>query len=74
MKLHRPTFTPRLIRANDAAVLLGMSRSGFDKLARKDPQFPKPIKDGNARQAAVYYVAAEIEAWLQARMDARGAA
>ncbi len=33
--------------------------------------FPKPIKDGDARQAAAYYVVAEVDIWLQAKIAAR---
>lgn len=53
---------------------LDLTRSGLEKLRTKDPSFPKPIKDGESRQAAVYYVMAEIEAWLAAKIAARDAA
>lgn len=53
---------------------LDLTRSGLEKLRIKDPTFPKPIKDGESRQAAVYYVMAEIEAWLAAKIAARDAA
>lgn len=51
--------------------MLSLSRSGLNNLKKRDPSFPTPIKDGNARQASVYYVLAEIEAWLDAKMAAR---
>ncbi len=53
---------------------LDLTRSGLDKLRAKDPTFPKPIKDGDTRQASVYYVLAEVEAWLAAKIAARDAA
>lgn len=59
---------PNLCRAMD------MTRSGIDKLGKNDPIFPKPIKFGESRQAACYYVVEEVEAWLQSKMAQRGAA
>jgi prophage regulatory protein len=52
---------------------LCLSRSGLDKLRAKDPTFPKPWKDGTNRQARVYFVRAEVEAWLRAKLEARAA-
>ena len=63
-----------LIRQLALCDWLDLSRSGLDKLRKKDPTFPKPIKDGCTRQAATYYVVAEVEAWLRAKIDARDAA
>ncbi|MCU1720694.1 helix-turn-helix transcriptional regulator [Pseudomonas sp. 5P_5.1_Bac1] len=62
-----------LIRQSALCDLLDLSRSGLDKLRKKDPTFPKPLKDGESRQAAAYYVMAEIEAWIQLRVAARDA-
>ncbi|MFI8737414.1 transcriptional regulator [Ectopseudomonas toyotomiensis] len=63
-----------LIRQTTLCEWLDLTRSGLAKLRKKDPTFPKPIKDGEARQAAAYYVAAEVEAWLQSKIQARDAA
>lgn len=52
---------------------LDITRSGLEKLRKKDPSFPKPIKDGETRQAAAYYVMAEVEAWLESQIAARDA-
>jgi prophage regulatory protein len=60
-----------LIRQPALCQWLDVTRSGLAKLQAKDPSFPKPIKDGDTRQAAVYYVVAEIEAWLQAKIAKR---
>lgn len=62
---------PTLIKQPAVCTMLGKSRSGLDKTRKRDPSFPKPIKDGHSRQAAVYYVLAEVEAWLEAKMAAR---
>ena len=63
-----------LIRQPALCRWLDLSRSSLDKLRKKDPTFPKPIKDGDTRQAAAYYVLAEVEAWLRAKIEARDAA
>jgi len=67
------TTAKALIRQSSLCDLLDLSRSGLDKLRKKDPTFPKPLKDGDSRQAAAYYVMAEIEAWIQLRVAARDA-
>ena len=69
-----PTPNKALIRQPALCDWLDLSRSGLDKLKKKDPTFPKPIKDGDARQAAAYYVVSEIQSWLQAKIEARDAA
>lgn len=71
-----PATTPSkaLIRQPALCNWLDLSRSGLDKLKKKDPTFPRPIKDGDSRQAAAFYVVAEVEAWLQAKIAARDAA
>lgn len=62
-----------LIRQTSLCKRLDLSRSGLDKLRKKDETFPKPIKDGTTRQAATYYVVAEIEAWIANRIAQRDA-
>lgn len=60
-----------LIRQPALCQWLDVTRSGLAKLKAKDPSFPKPIKDGDARQAAAYYVVAEVDTWLQSKIAAR---
>jgi prophage regulatory protein len=62
-----------LIRQSALCDWLDVSRSGLDKLRKKDPTFPKPIKDGVTRQAAAYYVVAELNDWLAAKIKERDA-
>ena len=68
-----PNNTPAkaLIRKNALCAWLDITPSGLDKLKAKDPAFPKPIKDSSARQAAAYYVVAEVETWLQTKIAQR---
>jgi len=74
MHLHHTPQTKGLIRQPALCTWLDLTRSGLDKLRKKDTTFPKPIKDGETRQAAAYYVVAEVEAWLENRIAARDAA
>lgn len=66
-----PHTSKRLIRQPALCQWLDVTRSGLAKLRVKDPSFPKPIKDGDSRQAAAYYVVVEVEAWLQSKIAAR---
>lgn len=63
-----------LIPQPEVCKAIGQTRSGLEKLRKKDPTFPKPIKFSDSRQAAAYYVVAEVNAWLRARIEARDAA
>lgn len=44
-----------------------MTPVGFSKMAARSAGFPAPIKTGDNRQSAVFYDAAEVEAWIEAR-------
>lgn len=74
MHLNHTPQTKGLIRQPALSIWLDLTRSGLEKLRKKDPTFPKPLKDGELKQAAVYYVVAEVEAWLESRIAARDAA
>lgn len=60
-----------LIRQPALCHWLDVTRSGLVKLQAKDLSFPRPFKHGDTRQAAVYYVVAEVETWLQAKITKR---
>lgn len=68
-----PTIDQALIPQTEVCKVIGQTRSGLDKLRKKDPTFPRPIKFGDSRQAAAYYVIAELNAWLAAKIRARDA-
>lgn len=68
-----PSIDQALIPQPEVCKAIGQTRSGLDKLRKKDPTFPKPIKFSNSRQAAAYYVIAELNAWLAAKIEARDA-
>lgn len=62
-----------LIRQTALCEWLDLSRSGLDKLRKKDPSFPKPIKSGESRQSAAFYVVSEVGAWLEEKKQERDA-
>ncbi len=66
--------TQTLVRQKTLQQELDMSRSYFYKLLENDPTFPQPLKFGNSMQAPVYYVRAEVDAWLETRCRQRGSA
>lgn len=61
---------PYWVSQKDLAKKLAMSADTLNKLVKTDPTFPKKIKLGNTRQAPVYYLLAEVEAWLAAKKSA----
>lgn len=71
--MHIETPNKALIRQTALCEWLDLSRSGLDKLRKKDATFPRPIKDSDARQAAAFYVVSEVQSWLQAKIEARDA-
>ncbi len=56
-----------LIRQHELAKKLNMGLDAFRKLTKTDPLFPQPIKLGTSRQSSVFYVVAEVEAWIEAK-------
>ncbi len=68
-----PTIDQALIPQTEVCKVIGQTRSGLDKLRKKDPSFPKPIKFGSSRQATAYYVIAGLNAWLATKIKERDA-
>ncbi|MNF86874.1 hypothetical protein D3C84_693240 [compost metagenome] len=64
----------QLLTFSEVCSLMRKSRSGLYKLMASDPSFPKPVKDGAARSARSFFVAAEIAAYQGAMLAARDAA
>lgn len=63
-----PTIEQALIPQPEVCKAIGQTRSGLDKLRKKDPTFPKPVKFSDSRQAAAYYVVTEVNAWLKSKI------
>ncbi|WP_212631112.1 AlpA family phage regulatory protein [Pseudomonas sp. KB-10] len=70
---HDPAAT--LIRISEVVAIVGLARPTIYKLLRQpDSNFPQPVKlsDSTARGAPVAWVLAEVQAWVKARIAARG--
>lgn len=63
-----------LISHNSLQRCFDKSRSGLEKLRETDASFPRPIKFGQSKQAAIYFVVAEVEAWLENKIRERDGA
>ena len=68
---HMPTPTPKksLISHTSVQHCFDKIRSGLETLRGTDPCFPRPIKLGSNKQAELYFVVAEVEAWLESKIS-----
>ncbi len=60
-----------LIKMSDVCTLLSVTRNTVHVYGKRFPDFPKPVKTGETRQSAVFYVKSEVQAWIKSRMDQR---
>jgi predicted DNA-binding transcriptional regulator AlpA len=51
---------------------VGRTRQALYVLRQTDPTFPKPITMSEGRQARLYWVKQEVEAWQDRQMARRG--
>lgn len=66
-----------LVRINEVVRIVGLTRPTIYKLLRQpESSFPRPVKltDSTARGAPVAWVLGEVNAWVLARIAARGKA
>lgn len=63
----------RLISKRETADIVGFHPEHVMRLARQG-RFPRPIKTGSSENCAVRFIAAEVDAWIAARMADRDAA
>lgn len=67
--LERPSLCQNLkplrLRYNQVCELLNITRDCLRKIIENDLSFPKPMKHGASRQAAVYFDTEEIEEWYR---------
>lgn len=54
----------RFLRTREVCEKIGRSRSSLEKLMARDPDFPRPIKDGENRSSLNYWYEHEVEAWM----------
>ena len=62
-----------LKKFNDVCEYFGVSRDGLRKIQLRNPDFPKPIKLGDTKQAPVYFDLKEIEQWVELKKAERDA-
>ncbi|MBL0950267.1 MAG: AlpA family phage regulatory protein [Pseudomonas sp.] len=60
----------------DLLAITGLQRATVYKRLKDDPTFPRPVplSGSTARGAPVAWVLAEVQAWVRARIEARGVA
>lgn len=63
---------PYWITQNNLAKKLCMSVDALRKLFRADANAPQAIKLGETRQAPVYYMLEDVEAWVMSKKAALG--
>lgn len=68
-----PAEEIELMTMAEVAQTMRRTRSGVDKLRARDPQFPKPLKEGEKRGSRICFVRQEVEAYLTARLASRRA-
>ena len=54
----------QILRYSDLEGQLGMNRITIWRRTKADPTFPRPIRLGGGRAAAVGFLAEEIEIWI----------
>ncbi|MCT9253218.1 AlpA family transcriptional regulator [Acinetobacter baumannii] len=63
-------LVPLRVKKKDVCSLLSISSDRLEKLVKRDPLFPRPIKEGATRQAAVYFDLQSIVDWWSAQVEA----
>jgi predicted DNA-binding transcriptional regulator AlpA len=56
---------PLRLKYNQVCELLNVTRDCLRKIIENDPTFPRFLKEGTSRQAAVYFDTEEIEEWYR---------
>lgn len=57
------TISPIRVQFKTVCELLDVSRESLRHKIRTDKTFPKPIKEGDSKQAPVYFDYADLIAW-----------
>lgn len=55
----------------DVCHMLSIERDKLNKLVQNDESFPRPIKEGQTRQSAVYFDHGELVEWWEVKKQAR---
>ncbi len=62
--------TPIRIQFSTACQLLDVTRESLRHTIRKDPTFPRPIKQGTTKQAPVFFDYADLVEWHNSKKQA----
>ena len=57
------TIQPLRLSMNKVCGMLDVTREGLRKLMLNDPDFPRALKSGSSRQAAVYFDYQDLIKW-----------
>jgi predicted DNA-binding transcriptional regulator AlpA len=52
---------------NETCHFLSVQRDKLNKMVKDDSSFPRPIKEGTSRQAAVYFDHSELIEWWEVK-------
>lgn len=52
---------------NETCHFLSVQRDKLNKMVKEDSSFPRPIKEGTSRQAAVYFDHSELIEWWEVK-------
>lgn len=61
----QPAIPPLRLKYMQVCEMLSVTRDCLRKIIESDETFPKPMKSGHSRQAAVYFDYQEICTWYQ---------
>ena len=61
----------RILRYSDLEARLGINRITIWRRAKSDPCFPKPIRLGGSKTAAVGFLESEVDEWVAQQAAAR---
>ncbi len=56
------------ITKKEVCYMLSIKQDKLNKLIKDDKNFPRPIKDGASRQAAVYFDVDQIQNWWEQQL------
>ena len=65
-----PQTTPIRLQFSTACQLLDVTRESLRHTIRKDPSFPRPIKQGTTKQAPVFFDYADLIEWHNSKKEA----
>lgn len=65
--------TPIRIQFSTACQMLDVTRESLRHTIRKDPSFPRPIKQGTTKQAPVFFDYADLVEWHNSKKETAAA-